>query len=446
MSEMNSSTLYTAPLRQQWMLIVVASLGYFVDIYDLVLFNVVKKESLEFINVLHGYGWTPGQVKDTGIFLFNMQMTGMLVGGLLWGIWGDKQGRKSVLFGSILLYSLANIVNAFTFDVTSYAIVRVIAGIGLAGELGAGITLISETMSKEQRGYGTMIIVTFGALGAVLAAIVGTKGQALAAGLTDLFGYAFQNWQVVYLIGGSLGLLLLLLRAGTLESGMFKGMKQAEVQRGNFFMLFQDRATFVKYLSCILIGVPIWYIIGCLVALSQEVYAKELGLIDAQGQPTISNGTCVMYAYLGLSVGDLLSGLLSQVLRSRKAVVYLYLGMSAALTIVFLFFSKGISPGGYYLLVFLMGVATGYWAIFVTIASEQFGTNIRSTVTTTVPNFVRGSVTPITLSFSALAASLGNIWSAAVVGLVCIGLALVATMLVGESFGKDLDYFEDKKG
>jgi MFS transporter, putative metabolite:H+ symporter len=416
--------------KQQWLLIVVASLGYFVDIYDLVLFNVVKKESLEYISTLRNLGWSPLQVKDTGIFLFNMQMTGMLVGGLFWGIWGDKQGRKSVLFGSILLYSLANIVNAFTFDLTTYAIVRVIAGIGLAGELGAGITLISETMSKEKRGYGTMVIVTFGALGAVLAALVGSKGKALAEWLTSWTHYEFQNWQVVYIVGGILGLL-------------FKQMHKEEVKKGDFFSLFRSGKNLIKYLACIFVGLPIWYTIGCLVALSQEVFSKEFGLVDAAGNSLIVNGNCVMYAYLGLSAGDLLSGVLSQIWKSRKKVVLLYLGMCIALVIWFLYFSNGISVTGYYTMCFLLGAVAGYWAIFVTIASEQFGTNIRSTVTTTVPNFVRGSVTPITLGFSALAVSLGsNLTSAAIVGAICIGLAIVATLSLKETFGKDLDYFE----
>lgn len=429
--------------RQQWMLIIVASLGYFVDIYDLVLFNVVKKESLEYINAVKGMGWTPEQLKDKGIALFNWQMTGMLIGGLLWGIWGDKQGRKSVLFGSILLYSIANVVNAFTLDITVYAIVRVIAGIGLAGELGAGITLVSETMHREKRGYGTMVIVTFGAMGAVLAALVGSKGQAMAAALTDLTGYAFQNWQVVYIVGGVLGLGLLFLRAGTLESGMFKQMKSSEgVKKGDFFMLFRNGRTLLKYIYCILIGLPIWYMIGVLVALSQDVFAKELGLVDVDGKSLISNGSAVMYSYLGLSFGDLMSGLISQLLRSRRKVVLIFLGLSTLLMVLFLFFSNGISPGMYYFMCFLMGTATGYWAIFVTIASEQFGTNIRSTVTTTVPNFVRGSVVPITLSFSALAGSVGNIWSAFIVGIVCMLLALVAVLMVRETFSKDLDYFE----
>lgn len=434
---------FTFTQKQQWLLIVVASLGYFVDIYDLVLFNVVKKESLEYINAVKNLGMSPVELKDTGIFLFNMQMTGMLIGGLLWGIWGDKQGRKSVLFGSILLYSLANVVNAFTLDLNLYAVVRVIAGIGLAGELGAGITLVSETMHKEKRGWGTMVIVTFGAMGAVLAAIVGSKGKEMAALLTDLTGYAFQNWQVVYIVGGVLGLALLLLRAGTLESGMFKEMKgSGDVKKGDFFMLFRNGRTLLKYLYCILIGLPIWYMIGVLVALSQEVFAKELGLVDADGKALISTGSAVMYSYLGLSAGDLLSGVLSQVMRSRRRVVMIFLGMSFLLMVVYLFFSGGISPSMYYFLCFLVGAATGYWAIFVTIASEQFGTNIRSTVTTTVPNFVRGSVVPITLSFTALSHSVGTLWSAFIVGSICMGLALFAVWQVKETFSKDLNYFE----
>ncbi|MFN8397861.1 MAG: MFS transporter, partial [Bacteroidia bacterium] len=403
----------------------------------------VKKESLEYINAVKGLGMSPVELKDTGIFLFNMQMTGMLIGGLLWGIWGDKQGRKSVLFGSILLYSLANVINAFTMDLTLYAVVRVIAGIGLAGELGAGITLVSETMHKEKRGWGTMVIVTFGAMGAVLAAIVGSKGQAMAEGLTDLTGYAFQNWQVVYIVGGVLGLALLLLRAGTLESGMFKEMKGSDnVKKGDFFMLFRNGQTLLKYIYCILIGLPIWYMIGVLVALSQEVFAKELGLVGADGKALINTGSAVMYSYLGLSAGDLLSGVLSQVLRSRRKVVMIFLGLSFLLMIAYLFLSNGISPSMYYFLCFLVGAATGYWAIFVTIASEQFGTNIRSTVTTTVPNFVRGSVVPITLSFTALSHSVGTLWSAFIVGGVCMGLAFFAVSRVKETFSKDLNYFE----
>jgi MFS transporter, putative metabolite:H+ symporter len=415
-----------------YLLILVAALGYFVDIYDLVLFNVVKRESLQYIM----QGASPLDIKNMGIFLFNMQMFGMLAGGLLWGIWGDKKGRVSVLFGSILLYSVANVANAFIFDTTWYAVVRFIAGIGLAGELGAGITLVAETLSKEKRGYGTMIIVTFGALGAVLASQVADKGQWFGSIIESLTGLQLMNWQVAYIIGGVLGLLLLLMRAGSLESQMFKNTDQADVKRGDFMMLFRSRARFMKYLYCILVGLPIWYVIGILVALSEEQFAVDFGIAN------VSNGTAIMYAYLGLSFGDLLSGLISQMLRSRKKVVYLYLFFNLSLVLIFLFGLYGSSNSTYYLMCFLLGTGTGYWAIFVTIASEQFGTNIRSTVTNTVPNFVRGAVPPITMLFRYLVPLVGSVSSALAVGGLCLGLALWGISQLQESFDKDLDYHE----
>lgn len=420
--------------RNTYLLVIVAALGYFVDIYDLILFNVVKKESL--LQLMPGA--TPDEIKQTGIFLFNMQMTGMLLGGIFWGIWGDKKGRISVLFGSILLYSLANITNAFVTTIPLYAAIRIIAGIGLAGELGAGITLVAETMSREKRGIGTMIIVTFGALGAVVAGLVGSNGQLLATFFSELLGYTVQNWQVAYVLGGAMGLVLLVMRMGIFESGMFRNMEQAAVKRGDFFLLFQSRQRFLKYLSCILIGVPIWYIIGLLVANSEEIFAREL-----QVTGPVVNGKAVMYAYIGLSSGDLLSGLLSQWLRSRKKVVLIYLCMSLCITTWLLFFSKGISAEMFYFQVFLLGFSTGYWAIFVTIASEQFGTNIRATVTNTVPNFVRGSVPLITGTFALLMPHTGVITAAGILGICSLVLAFAAVLYIRESFDKDLDYVED---
>jgi hypothetical protein len=249
-------------------------------------------------------------------------------------------------------------------------------------------------------------------------------------------GYSFQNWQVVYLIGGLLGLLLLILRVGAFESGMFRVMQQADIPKGDFLSLFKKSDSAFKYINCILIGLPIWYIIGIPVALSQDVFGKELGI---EG---IVNGKAVMYAYLGLSVGDLISGLLSQLLKSRKKVVYIYLFMSTVLVLYFVFFAKGISVQMYYFVCFLLGVASGYWAIFVTIASEQFGTNIRSTVTNTVPNFVRGAVLPITAGFTSVSGITTNLTGALIVGLICIALATIATLRIRETFAKDLNYFE----
>ncbi|MBL0126936.1 MAG: MFS transporter [Flavobacteriales bacterium] len=426
--------------RRTILLIVVAAMGYFVDIYDLVLFNVVKRESLEFIM---GVGNT--RIKEVGAQLFNVQMIGMLVGGILWGIWGDKKGRITVLFGSILLYSAANVLNAFTFDLTSYATVRFIAGVGLAGELGAGITLITETMPREKRGYGTMIVVAFGALGAVFADEVAAQGQRIGGVLTVVTGREFMNWQVAYIVGGTLGLVLLVMRIGTFESGLFTAMKKTEVRKGNIRMLFNDRERFLKYLSCILIGVPVWYVIGVLVNMSQDVFVPTLGIdtsaLDTEGLARI-NGKAISYAYIGLSLGDLVSAMLSQFFRSRKKVIMGYLIANLVLTLYFLFGMKGASIATYYWVCLFLGMATGYWVLFVTVASEQFGTNIRSTVTTTTPNFVRGSVFLITNLFFLAAPSFGNLYAALAVGILCIGGAIWATARISETFSREMDFVE----
>lgn len=404
------------------MVVLVAALGYFVDIYDLQLFNVVSKDSLRGIGILD-----PVVIDRYDYLLFLWQMCGMLVGGLLWGILGDQKGRMSVLFGSILIYSLANVANAFVVDLTQYSIVRFIAGVGLAGELGAAITLVSEIMHRESRGYGTLIVVAMGALGAVAAAVISNNPFVI---------FGLQPWQMAYIIGGVLGLVLLLLRVSTYESGMFEHMKHNnQIKKGNFLMLFTDRERFKKYLACILIGLPVWFCIGILIKFSDKFAA----IVEVVGEVKV--GYAIMYAYLGLSVGDLISGLLSQLLKSRKKVVVAYLLFTIVLVFVFLF-AKGLTANSYYFLCFMMGCATGYWALFVTIASEQFGTNIRATVTTTVPNFVRGAVVPIILGFKTLEMSMGAVNSALVVGGVCITLALIAIFSLKETFSKDLDYIE----
>jgi MFS transporter, putative metabolite:H+ symporter len=402
--------------------ILVAALGYFVDIYDLQLFNIVSRASLEGIGITD-----PAIVAKMDYQLFLWQMGGMLAGGMLWGILGDKKGRKSILFGSILLYSLANIANAFVVDVQQYSMVRFFAGLGLAGELGAAITLVSEIMHKERRGYGTMLIVTMGALGAVAAALI-SKNNLSIAGLA--------NWQMAYIIGGVLGLLLLLLRMGTFESGMFDQIKKSEVKRGQFFTLFSNRQRLVRYLACIALGLPVWYCIGILIKFSE-------GFAGINGMQVggVQIGFAIVYAYMGLSAGDLLSGLLSQWFRSRKKIVLWYLISTMIISLVFLVWHNS-SPTAFYWMCFLIGCATGYWALFVSIASEQFGTNIRATVTTTVPNFVRGAVIPITLGYKSLEPSIGQMNAALAIGAVCIGLALWAWSYLPETFGKDLDYLE----
>ncbi|MBE2217872.1 MAG: MFS transporter [Ignavibacteria bacterium] len=393
-------------------IVIVAALGYFVDIYDLILFSIVRISSLKSLGV------QGDELLSSGVLLLNMQMAGMLLGGIIWGILGDKRGRISVLFGSIIMYSVANILNGMVTDVTQYAVLRVIAGIGLAGELGAGITLVSEVMSKEARGYGTTIVASVGILGAVVAALV-----------ADYF-----EWRTAYYVGGGLGLMLLFLRIGVYESGMFKNIKTEEVNRGQFHHLFTNWARFAKYLKCIMIGAPLWFVVGVLVTFS-DAFAKALGV---QG---IAPSKSVMFCYIGLAFGDLLSGFLSQYFKSRKKIILAFVISTNILIILYLFVNS-FGAFYFYTMCLLLGVSCGYWAVFVTNASEQFGTNLRATVTTTVPNFVRGSVVPLTLLFQFLISSVGIIYSAAIVAGLALVLAYVSAAKMEETYGKDLDYIE----
>jgi MFS transporter, putative metabolite:H+ symporter len=393
-------------------LVLVASLGYFVDIYDLLVFSIVRKSSLLSIGV------KPADVLPRGLFIINLQMFGLLLGGILWGVVGDKLGRIKVLFGSILLYSLANFANAFVHDVNTYAAVRFIAGIGLAGELGAGITLVTETLSKERRGSGTTIVAVIGLFGAALAVTVAKHG-----------------WQNAYMVGGVLGILLLLLRIGTFESGMFKNVEQSGVSKGNFLMLFNNWGRFKKYIYCILIGAPLWYVVGVLVTLSPE-FGKALGATEP-----LSAADGILYTYIGIAVGGIFAGLLAQFTKSRKITMAVFLLLSGV-SVIFYLNAKGLNSSEFVGLCFFMGCAVGYWATFVTIAAEQFGTNIRATVATTVPNFVRGSLIPINLAFTAFATHYGMITSGYIMMAILTVLALFALSQLKETYGKDLNYVE----
>ena len=395
--------------------ITVAALGYFVDIYDLLLFSIVRVSSLQDL------GLQGTELTNTGILLLDIQMVGMLIGGVAWGIVGDKKGRLSVLFGSILLYSLANIANGFVQGINGYALWRFIAGLGLAGELGAGITLVAELMPKEKRGFGTTLVASVGISGAVAAYFV-----------SDLF-----HWRSSFFIGGGLGLLLLFLRIGVVESGMFSKLTKKSSQRGNFLSLFRTRRNLLKYLRCILIGVPLWYVVGILVTLSPE-FGKLLGV---SGE--ISGGLAIAWCYGGMALGDVASGLLSQALKSRVKVVYAFLAL-AVLSVTTYLFLPGVPLVLFYPLCGLLGFSVGYWVIFMTISTEQFGTNIRATVTTTVPNFARGALVPSTILFHLFTSWTGSmIAGAAAVGIIIFGLAIWANSGMQDSFHKELDYVEE---
>lgn len=394
--------------------VIVAALGYFVDIYDLILVSIVRKPSLQAMGV------PEDQLLSQFHVVLNWQMAGMLVGGFIFGILGDKKGRLQILFGSITLYSVATLLNGWVTDVTHYKILRVIAGIGLAGELGAGITLVSELLPPKLRGYGTMIVASVGVSGAVVANLVAK----------------FLDWRWAFWVGGGLGILLLFLRIGVHESGMFAHVKASGVSRGNFFALFKTWDRFTRFLASILIAVPIWVANAILVAGAPE-FAKALGVTG-----TVTPGDAVMLFYGGLVVGDVSSGVVSQLVGSRKRVVVGFvLALVAAYALYFLV-GRGASPGVFLALCGLLGVTSGYWAIFATVAAEQFGTNIRATVATTVPNFVRGLVVAVTLSFQWLKPQVGLVQAALAVGAFWFVLALWGASRLRETFGVSLDYVE----
>lgn len=394
--------------------VIVAALGYFVDIYDLLLFGMIRNTSLQSL------GLTGDEAIKVGLQVMSYQMYGLLIGGIVWGMMGDKKGRLSVLFGSIIMYSLANIANGLVHTVTQYHICRFIAGIGLAGELGAGITLVSELIPKEKRGIATSIVAGVGLTGAILAYFM---------------SQAF-DWRVCYYIGGGLGLTLLLLRISVFESGMYKNIAHSTVQKGNFFMFFTNGKRFKKYLLAILIGLPTWYVIGLLIQVSDK-FGKEFGI-----QEKIIPGKSVMYAYIAISIADVLIGLVSHVLKSRKKALYIFYAITI-IGVVLYFGQRGGSAAGMYAICALLGFGTGFWALFVTMAAEHFGTNLRATAATTVPNMVRGSLPLIIILFQWLTPGYGFITAAAITGAIVMTISTIAVLLTEETFGKDLNFIEE---
>ncbi|MBN8720919.1 MAG: MFS transporter [Sediminibacterium magnilacihabitans] len=397
--------------------VIVAALGYFVDIYDLLLFTIVKKPSMLAV------GATDATMLSDSTRVINWQMVGLLLGGILWGVLGDKKGRLKVLFGSIILYSMANFATGFVQTVNQYAICRFIGGLGLAGELGAGITLVSELLPKNKRGLGTSMVAGIGLSGAIFAYLT--------------FQYT-NDWRLCYKIGGGLGIALLLLRVSVAESGMFKEVKAQEVTRGNFFMLFNNGPRLKKYVCAILIGLPTWYVIGILVNQSDR-FGKAMF-----GSTTIDSGRAIMFAYAAIAVGDMFVGLVSQYFKSRKKALLLYY-LLCIVSLILFFSGYNRSDASMYTISALLGFSTGFWAIFITMGAEQFGTNLRATAATTIPNMVRGAL-PLTniLFLDVFQKSWGwpLVKSGIVTGVVVMGIALVAYYFTEDTYHKDLNYVE----
>ena len=396
--------------------VIVAALGYFVDIYDLLLFGIIRIPSLTSL------GLSPEMAKITGENILMWQMGGLLIGGIIWGVMGDKKGRLSVLFGSIILYSLANIANGFVQTEMQYSLVRFIAGIGLAGELGAGITLVSELTPKDKRGIATSMVAGIGLTGAVVAFV-----------MKENF-----HWRTCYFIGGGLGMLLLILRISVAESGMYKQVKKLNVQKGNFFMLFTNADRFKRYLKSILIGLPTWYVIGVLITFSND-FGKAMGITEK-----IDPGKSIMYAYAAISIGDILVGFVSQWLKSRKKALYIFYFITIVFIILFFTILKNGTANQMYWMCAGLGFGTGFWAIFVTIGAEQFCTNLRATAATTIPNMVRGMLALLILPLFRWMRSLTDyITGGWITGIIIMAIAIIAVVFIKETFHKDLNYIEE---
>jgi putative MFS transporter len=406
------------PVRARNFLILVASLGYFVDIYDLLIFSIVRESSLKGIKV------PDEEIINASAVIINWQMFGLLLGGIIWGIMGDRKGRVSVLFGSILLYSIANFATSYVQTIEQYSLLRFVTGIGLAGELGAGITLVSEMMPKNKRGIMTSFITGVGVFGAVLAYLI--------------FKFT-QDWRLCYKIGGVLGIGLLLLRVSVSESLMFKKVANEKIEKGNLLKIFTTKKLFKKYMLAILVGVPSWFIVGILITLSNR-FAIEL-----YDSTTLVAGACVMYGYIGNACGDITVGMISQYYQSRKKALY-FMYAICVITVAFYFSPFNNSDSSMYTICFFLGYASGFWAIIITMGAEHFGTNIRATAATTIPNMVRGSLPLMNLLFNNYfikSLHWSMIKSGIVTGSIVIIIALISLYFTEETFHKDLDYIEE---
>ncbi|MDP4265076.1 MAG: MFS transporter [Bacteroidota bacterium] len=401
--------------------VIIGSLGFFVDIYDLLLFNIVRKSSFKELGVMGD------AMKDMGENILIWQMIGLTIGGILWGILGDKKGRKSVLFGSILLYSLATIANGFTKNIDQYLWLRFIAGLGLAGELGASITLTSEMLPKEKRGIAASIIATSGVMGTITAYLV--------------YYLSNEDWRLCYFIGGGMGIALLFLRVRVLESSMYDTVKNTNLKMGKFFMLFNKRERFLRYLRAITIGLPVWYVIGILISFSDE-FANQFG-IRGFDQPK-----ALMLQYVALAFGDLGAGIFSNYIKSRKKTLLIYYGILSFFIFLFFALKGGGNAFNMYLICMGLGFGSGISVLYIMMSAEQFGTNLRATAAISIPNLVRGFLPLILFLFKFLrSGKLFNnnnnyVTAAWISGIIIVAIGFISVLYTRETFGKDLDFVE----
>ena len=399
--------------------VIVGALGFFVDIYDLLLFNIVRKTSFRELGVAEE------AMKGIGENVISWQMIGLAIGGILWGILGDKKGRKSVLFGSILIYSLATIANGFVTDVDQYTWLRFIAGLGLAGELGASITLTSELLPKEKRGLAATVIALSGVMGTITAFFV--------------FKWSNENWRLCYFIGGGMGIALLFLRVSVLESRLYNSLEKIKVRTGDFMMILNNSERFFRYLRSILIGLPVWYVIGILITFSDE-FANQFVITG------FDPAKAVMLQYVALALGDLSAGVLSNLIKSRRKTLFIFYGITSVFIFLFFQLKGGGNAFNMYLLCMGLGFGSGISVLYITMSAEQFGTNLRATAAISIPNLVRGCLPLIVILFRFLRGPeifSSYITAACVTGIVVMVTGFICVLYTKETFGKEMDFLEE---
>ena len=398
--------------KQEILTVLVVALGYFIDAYDLLIFSAVRKVSLMDLGVAET------DTLNIGISLLNFQLIGLMIGGVLWGILADKFGRKTILFSSILIYSISNIANSYISSVDMYYWLRFIAGIGLAGELGVGISLITENIAKERRTVSTTVVSFFGMLGA-----------ATGGWLGSVF-----HWQTCFLIGGFAGFLLLLLRLNVEESHMYLGIKDSKVKKGNILLILKNPKSLITYFFCTLAGSSSFLFIGMFIQSTPE-FGKIFNI-------SVTAGVALVWYYVGASISEVIAGILSKLLKERKAPIYIFYAISLLAIVIFCVHTPS-SPRIYYIHCSLLGFGLGWWSMLITLSAELFGVNTRATAATSIPTFARAWNIPFTSVFKNNIPKLGILNSAFAVGVIVIALAIISATTIKETFENEANFIEE---